>query len=92
MNIKTRRNCASCRLAKCLSVGMSADFIRKEELQSRKYRSLSKSKFPVVKQEPVCIRYRMRNLRILVHTLKNNCAFHEMLLESRHPKIVYTSK
>ena len=30
MNIATRKMCAACRLAKCLSVGMSRDLIRKE--------------------------------------------------------------
>ncbi len=57
--MQTRRNCASCRLAKCLLMGMSPDLIRKEEKQTRKYSSLSKSsltKFTVAKQVTVRMR------------------------------------
>jgi hypothetical protein len=43
VNILTRKVCTSCRLAKCLNVGMSPDLIRKEDLSGRK-RKLSKSK------------------------------------------------
>jgi hypothetical protein len=43
VNILTRKVCTSCRLAKCLNVGMSPDLIRKEDLYGRK-RKLSKSK------------------------------------------------
>ena len=30
ITVETRKNCAHCRLAKCLAVGMSIEFIRKE--------------------------------------------------------------
>jgi hypothetical protein len=32
----TRRYCTACRLAKCISVGMSSDLIRKEDLTGTK--------------------------------------------------------
>lgn len=36
ISIQTRRNCSSCRLAKCLAVGMSPELIRKEEQKPMK--------------------------------------------------------
>ncbi|CAF2942990.1 unnamed protein product [Rotaria sp. Silwood2] len=59
--LKTRRNCTACRLAKCLSVGMSSELIRKEELQSKKSSSMSKSKstkYAVSKQLTVCTKFK----------------------------------
>jgi len=38
----TRRYCTACRLAKCISVGMSSDLIRKEDLTGTK-RKLTQS-------------------------------------------------
>lgn len=35
----TRRCCTACRLAKCFSVGMSSDLIRKEEKKDKQYSS-----------------------------------------------------
>jgi hypothetical protein len=33
----TRKMCAACRLAKCFSVGMCTDLIRKEDYRTKKY-------------------------------------------------------
>jgi hypothetical protein len=42
VNVKTRRTCAACRLAKCFRMGMSSELIRKED------RKLTKSNTTVV--------------------------------------------
>lgn len=44
MNIESRRICSACRLAKCLSIGMSRDLIRKEDLSESHLLSRSKLK------------------------------------------------
>ncbi|CAF1188116.1 unnamed protein product [Rotaria sp. Silwood1] len=58
VNVKTRRNCTACRLAKCLLVGMSSELIRKEEMKNKKPLLISKSKTiknVASKQVTVCI-------------------------------------
>ncbi len=37
MSVVTRKVCTACRLAKCFSVGMSTDLIRKEDYHTKKY-------------------------------------------------------
>lgn len=59
MDIDSRRHCTACRLAKCFSVGMNSDLIRKEERRNEKYSPKSKykvNKDAVHNQIEVCIR------------------------------------
>ncbi|CAF1214324.1 unnamed protein product [Adineta ricciae] len=51
---ETRKFCTACRFAKCLSIGMNSDFIRKEDLSSKnrqthlmKYNSMMKKIIPL---------------------------------------------
>jgi hypothetical protein len=37
VSVVTRKVCTACRLAKCFSVGMSTDLIRKEDYHTKKY-------------------------------------------------------
>ena len=56
---ETRRYCTACRLAKCFLVGMSSDFIRKEERKSTKLSSSSESRSDTLvtnNRMVVCIR------------------------------------
>ncbi len=39
MTIATRKMCTACRLAKCISIGMSPDLIRKQDLAATKRKS-----------------------------------------------------
>ncbi|CAF0905658.1 unnamed protein product [Rotaria sordida] len=50
VNMLTRKVCKACRLAKCLSVGMNPDLIRKEDLtrEKRKMSKLKSEELPVM--------------------------------------------
>ncbi|CAF1495054.1 unnamed protein product [Adineta ricciae] len=50
VNLLTRKVCAACRLSKCLAIGMSPDYIRKEDLsqKNRKLRQMKDKALPVV--------------------------------------------
>jgi len=54
VNISTRNVCTSCRLAKCFTVGMCTDHIRKEDLTNKKSSSTIKSdKTQVLQHQPI---------------------------------------
>jgi hypothetical protein len=52
----TRRYCAACRLAKCLTVGMSPDFIRKEELTGTKRKSSTSHSQELIECQSLMVR------------------------------------
>ncbi|CAF1495087.1 unnamed protein product [Adineta ricciae] len=54
ITIKTRKLCTTCRLRKCLAVGMSPDFIRKEDLHE-KLRSRKRRKQKLLAQDSITL-------------------------------------
>lgn len=53
--MQTRHNCTACRLAKCFTVGMSSDLIRKEDYKKSKRPLLTTSKSNNTEQVNVCM-------------------------------------
>lgn len=53
--MQTRHNCTACRLAKCFTVGMSSDLIRKEDYKKSKKSLSTTSKSNNTEQVNVCM-------------------------------------